>query len=387
MENSNTQISLKKDTDTYKLIIPVDVERKIRYLCNQVSQVEWSGILFYTYSGSYEDNNLEIKCVDILPMDIGSSGYTEFDMSPEAASYMAEHQELLDCQMGLIHSHNNMKTFFSGTDTETLRKEGIDRNHFVSLIVNNEGTYTAAITRKLSIKKIVRSTYTYRTFDDIEKQGIKSEEEEEEVILYNYLDIIKEVDDTSFIEIDQRLKVIKEEKNKVSTNNRYNLNSNFNSNFDDNYYNRFPLTSKSNNLTSQSNKFNNYKQPSLFEDIPDSIYSIDDKEISDSTIKALALQLITGSIAISDTSRIDPVKWSNQMVSLFDKRFNNDIYLYSLWIEMFSEFILGNFTPSLYKYREDEYMSLVSNKLIKFLSKLPSNKYIETIIETLKTWM
>lgn len=376
MEEQTTQLSLKKDLDTYKLVIPIDVEKKIRYLCNKVSKVEWSGILFYTHSGSYEDNNLEIKCVDILPMDIGSSGYTEFDMSPEAASYITEHQELLDCQMGLIHSHNTMPTFFSGTDTETLRKEGIDRNHFVSLIVNNEGTYTAAITRRLSIKRLVKSTYTYRTFNDIEKQGVKNEEEEEEVILYNYLDIIKEVDDTSFIEIDQRLKGIKERKSNLRINDKFN----FNSDFDDSYYNRFPLTNRSKNL-------NDYKQPSLFEGIPDSLDNTNDKEISDSTIRTLALQLITGSIAISDTSKIDPVKWSNQMSSLFNKRFNKDMHLFDLWIDTFSEFILSNFIPSSYEYREDEYISIVSSKLVEFLSKLPSNKYIEVIISTLKAWI
>lgn len=94
---------LEKSTDTYKLIIPLEVEQKIRYICNKISQVEWSGTLFYTYSGSFEDNTLEIKCVDIFPMDIGSSTYTEFDMSPDVIAYMTDHPELLDCQMGLIH--------------------------------------------------------------------------------------------------------------------------------------------------------------------------------------------------------------------------------------------------------------------------------------------
>ena len=101
-------ISLEKHTDTYKLVIPADVEKKIRHLCNKISQVEWSGTLFYTHSGSYEDGNLEIRCVDIFPMDIGSSTYTEFDMSPDVIAYMTDHPELLDCQTGLVHSHNVM---------------------------------------------------------------------------------------------------------------------------------------------------------------------------------------------------------------------------------------------------------------------------------------
>lgn len=101
-------LSLEKHTDTYKLVIPADVEKKIRHLCNKVSQVEWSGTLFYVHSGSYEEGTLEIRCVDIFPMDIGSQAYTEFDMSPDVIAYMTNHPELLDCQMGLIHSHNHM---------------------------------------------------------------------------------------------------------------------------------------------------------------------------------------------------------------------------------------------------------------------------------------
>lgn len=54
-----------------------------------------------------------------------------------------------------ITSHHMMKTTPSGTDIQTLREEGNERNCFVSLIVNNEGTYYAAITRKVQTKSEV----------------------------------------------------------------------------------------------------------------------------------------------------------------------------------------------------------------------------------------
>ena len=129
------------------------MEAKIRHLCSKVFNTEWSGNLFYKMTGTFADNNIEITCVDILPMDIGSSAYTEFEMSPEVATYMVENPELLDCKMGLIHSHQSFGTFFSGTDTATLQSEGKHRNHFLSLIINNAGVYTAAITRKKIVKK------------------------------------------------------------------------------------------------------------------------------------------------------------------------------------------------------------------------------------------
>lgn len=101
-------LSLVKKQSTFKLVIPIEVERKIRYLCQKIANVEWSGTLFYTHEGSMEEGNLVITCKDIFVMDIGSQDYTEFDMSPDVISYMCDNTELLDMQMGLIHSHNNM---------------------------------------------------------------------------------------------------------------------------------------------------------------------------------------------------------------------------------------------------------------------------------------
>ena len=83
---------------------------------------------------------------------------------------MTENPLLLDCQMALIHSHGNLATFFSTTDQDTLLEEGLDRNNFVSLIVNNKGEYTAAITRKVKIKKVHTS---YNFFDKGEQENIE----------------------------------------------------------------------------------------------------------------------------------------------------------------------------------------------------------------------
>lgn len=101
MEKKN--VTLTKGSTSYKMIIPKEVENKIRYLCSKVHDVEWSGTLFYNYSGTFEGGDLTITCKDLFLMDIGNSVYTEFDMSPDVVSYMAQNQELLDCQMGLIH--------------------------------------------------------------------------------------------------------------------------------------------------------------------------------------------------------------------------------------------------------------------------------------------
>lgn len=101
------KIRPKSGSYNYKLIIPEYVEHKIKFTCNKIPDKEWSGILFYTYSGSFTDNDLSIQCEDFVIMDVGSAVHTEFDMNPEIISYMTDNG-LLECQMALIHSHNNM---------------------------------------------------------------------------------------------------------------------------------------------------------------------------------------------------------------------------------------------------------------------------------------
>ena len=381
-------LSLEKHTDTYKLVIPADVEKKIRHLCNRISQVEWSGTLFYTHSGSYEEGTLEIRCVDIFPIDIGSQAYTEFDMSPDVIAYMTDHPELLDCQMGLIHSHNNMATFLSGTDTETLREEGNDRNHFVSLIVNNAGTYTAAITRRLREKRVINTTFIYRTFDDVEKTGTRTVEVEEEVIAYNMLNIIKEGEVTEpFLEIDERLEAIKKNKAKVvATKAPLSTTS---------YHGGLPFTPPT--YQGNSKEVSRIaRQDSLFDEEfmesepPRKVEQIADPNeltIDASVVKSITLQLITGSIAIADTSRIDPVKWVGQMTKLFDKRFEKDMSLFGLWAETMVEFIVTNFVPDEFAPLEDEYISELCQAVYMTLDKLPENKYIKSIQDALIVWM
>ena len=203
-------IKLLKEEGTFNLIIPEEVEKKIRYMCQNVSTIEWSGTLFYKLEGKYEDGTLVIRCVDFFLMDIGSSAYTEFDMSPDVIGYMTENTELLDCQMGLIHSHNTMATFFSGTDTGTLLEEGKDRNHFVSLIVNNAGVYTAGITRLEHTISEITEKGTFHTFQDevVDLEG-ETYTEENTAVIWRELNIIKEGVGDSFEVLDDRMAEIK----------------------------------------------------------------------------------------------------------------------------------------------------------------------------------
>lgn len=88
-------------------------------------------------------------------MDLGTSGWTEFRMSEDVASYMAQNIELFDCETGLIHSHHTMGAFFSSQDIKMIQQEGNDTNCFVSLVVDTPGNYVAIVTRKVQSKSEV----------------------------------------------------------------------------------------------------------------------------------------------------------------------------------------------------------------------------------------
>lgn len=168
-----------KGSSTYKLIVPENVEEKIRYLLRKFPSTEWSGVLFVTHKGSFENNDLVITCKDIYPMDLGNATFTEFTMNEDVAAYMSENIELFDCDLQLIHSHHQMSTQPSGTDLNTLKEEGNERNCFVSLIVNNAGKYYAAITRKVQTKSEV-TVKKLGTFYEFFGDGSKELEHKDE---------------------------------------------------------------------------------------------------------------------------------------------------------------------------------------------------------------
>ena len=156
-------LPLVASSNSFNLIIPDEVEFKIREWCRLNPMTEWSGTLFYTIEGSFEEGNIEFTVQDFFVMDIGTAGFTNYKETPEICAYMMDN-DLLDCKTGLIHSHNNMKAFFSGTDASTLAEEGESTTHFLSLIVNNDGNYVARVTRKITeiiegVKQIKYLTY------------------------------------------------------------------------------------------------------------------------------------------------------------------------------------------------------------------------------------
>ena len=79
---------LKSDRN-YVVSVPLRVQKEIAYLCKEINNVEWSGILYYTI------NDFDIELQAILPMDKGSSAYTEYDTDAKFITILEEKQKEL----------------------------------------------------------------------------------------------------------------------------------------------------------------------------------------------------------------------------------------------------------------------------------------------------
>lgn len=261
-------------------------------------------------------------------------------------------------------------TFFSGTDTNTLREEGRDRNHFVSLIVNNEGTYTAAITVKVTSTKRIEENITYKTFNDEEVTINRPIVETDEYIEYYNLSITKEGTDCSFKELDERISEIQKRKK------------------ESNHPNSFNSPIITNPIIKTPTLFNEGYMES---EPPRIIHSNHVINIKEKDIQHIVTQLITGSIIIRDTSKLDIDKWVNTMPNIFGDRFGRDeggFKDFEYWADNYCEFLLREKVPcDLGADDESDYLSSLASTVYNALDKLPKNRYIEKIKELITQWM
>lgn len=348
------KLRIVQEDSMYDMIIPAEVERKIRLLCKEIHDVEWSGILFYTVEGSFTEKNLVITCKDIYQMDEGDSGYTEYKMSPEVIAYCVDHPELLKAGVyqGNVHSHSVMRAFFSTTDTETLVSEGSDMAHFVSLIVNNAGTYTAAVTRRVRIKTDMKRSISYPTWGNKEITDYETEDKEEEVIQKFDLRIKEEYEDKEVLD---RIKEIRNKKKSVKN--------------------------------SPKSPLPPFKED-LFEPVPDDVPDYD-FPVDDSTIKGIIQQIIAGSPLARNITDFNMELWLNNIDNIYQKRFPDDT-AFEEWAINFLDYILREERGISEYFPNNEFSSILAYKTAGKLREIEGekpSKFIELYIKLLSDYM
>lgn len=408
-ETKNKIPELIRWPQKYKLIVKEGLEQKIRYMCNKFWTREWSGILFYQVTGTFENNDLTIHCVDFFPMDIGSGAATDFDMSPEVMGYVCDNN-LMDYHMGLIHSHNTMATFFSGTDTNTLRAEGNDQNHFVSLIVNNAGSYTAAVTRKAKVERKVIDTISYESWDGVKVDGSADETEfTTEEIQYFYLDVDKEGSKIDLSALETRLKAIEQEKAQkrvvTTTTNVYRGNGNVATPpalgqantrpFQPTLFEEFNREGGEDKLPFESPVSNDQKKAEKEEKKKkgqELLEEEDDQapegfEIDENLAKTLCVQLLTGSVMITDPD-FKLAEFASEMGKIIERRFGEGEEGMSRWedfLDWLIEWLLSNADEEYSS--EPWYIMMLSDTMWEILAQLPKNKYVEVCQNKLLSYM
>ena len=291
-----------------------------------------------------------------------------------------------------------MQAFFSGTDLNTLKEEGAKRNHFVSLIVNNAGEYVAAITRQSEVFKDVAENITYHSFNNEVKCYRDAYTYNEFLIEYFDLKISFENDSMD------TMKLLKDRLNEIKENKNSNYKDSYNEDDTVDIYSKKNDTFKSLSKysTPEWKSFENMDKgiedtkPNLFSKQKDSTFEDVDYysyRIEESTVKSIVLQLITSSIIISNSSKIDINKWVNSMPSLYEKRFGKGIEgekAFKDWADCLTDFLLwGVKSKSLEDlgFIDEEIVAICAYDVSEALSKLPKNKYIDMYIDILNGYL
>ena len=316
---------------------------------------------------------------------------------------MAENQELLDCKMGLIHSHNNMKTFFSGTDLHTLNVEGNERNHFVSLIVNNEGNYTAGITRKIEFTQLRKAHYT--SFDGVVDMPVEDETKGVEIEWYNLEVQIEQNPSIRLLsnrldQIEEEKEAIRKEKAKTSFTGTSFTGYKFDEEWPISYgseYSRFPYESSAKSLYSddeptlfsnlEKEEASDYPKEETKEDNT-SDQDVPVLEVSKESLNAIVLKLLTGCIAINK-SKLSAKALANNMTKLFDKQFGRDqlgLKKFRDWADGHLNYIMWFGIPESNEIVDDSQVAGLATLIIDELKELPQNEYIKEYIDLLEIY-
>lgn len=307
-------------------------------------------------------------------------------------------------------SHNTMATFFSGTDTATLLQEGQDRNNIVSLIVNNEGKYSAAITRLVTTEAIVKEKGQYHLFGEGVKTYKDEYETEDQYVEYFMFDIVRKEPNKLFDFIDRLKEVMTKKRTTVTATQTGGCN--YGSDYCGSMYggpyggnamakgSQIPPVKPTTKpvlstpavkpavVTPTAQK---PKEQSLFNQF--NPVSIQPKDGFDEFIDGLTLQIISSNIfaAIENIMDIDTYA-KEAMFDMYKKRFGEDVSDKSefvFWIDNVIDFILCHSThPEVEGYAPGDQTEIIAGAVLERLKEIPTkNIYLTTIIEHIKEYL
>ena len=230
---------------------------------------------------------------------------------------------------------------------------------------------------------------SYEFFGDGEKQDTKKYVSDADEIEWFYLKIEKEGESYSFPDMAARLEEIKQakaEKAKKVQRPAYSGNS-------------YGIKAGPANLVRKETDKPKVVQPTLFDDVDDlpfdDDYSLPYGQVTfdKATLKSLVLQLITGSIILSNDSKIDIFKWAKSMSALYEKRFGKGeegMENFKMWADTYTDYLTWYVTDEKLEglgFDETEICAICAHDMIEELTKLPENDYIKGYIDALQKYL
>lgn len=346
------------------IILTDSLLNQIDHLHKIVGKVEWSGVLVYrTIKGSIEDyKNFTVEALEIIPMDVGTSGYTEYEIEA-ADDYVFKNlleRVMLDDELkiGHIHTHHGMECFFSGTDMAELHENAPNHNYYLSLIVNFKDytQWKAKIAQIKTVKSTGYAVYSYKGTNDLVTEKVSLDGEKEILSMIN-LDITTASENSISKEFKDRVKELKT--------------------------NQDALIKKSTSVRGNTNWSGYYNQPSLFETLGESInpnttthtekmtVDVSSKSISDFAIKL---------ISQSD----EPLGTLENTLSVLDQVFMTDEGVMDYYIETIPENFDLLFIDHFKTSPSPNSRKLVVVKITEELEKIEEEKaYMSSVVENI----
>lgn len=276
---------------------------------------------------------------------------------------------------------DNKLTFFSGTDTNTLLAEGSDVNHFVSLIVNNAGTYTAGITRRISVVQKVSEEYTYPSWKDESKSGTREFTASKTYVQWFNLNVNVDKTPEDESEILERIKEVR----KIKASKPKFINTPYKS-----PVTPFPSSHSFKQEISKKEEKEEKKEKVNYESVQPSLFNDDDMDFdvnydlyhfSEDTVEGIVKQLITLSLVLPKSEAINTEEWAKSMEKIFDSRFEDLIAFESVAVNIV-DFLLNDVEDdeALLYLTPRQAVAVLANDVKTVLSTLPENKYINSLM-------
>ena len=332
--------NLEKSTYKFTTVVEDLLESKIRWLCDRFPHNEWSGLLFYETEGKLADGTLKVLCKDMHLMDYGSATFTEYYEDASIIKYMDDN-DLLLCNIGIIHSHNTMAAFFSGTDTNTLKQEGNDKDNFFSLIVNNAGNYCSGITVKMTDEIKNTTNDFYFTDFDGRKAVYKSEPYDySDWLVYWAEGEVQRETPTHDVDFTDRIEEIKADKeknaNRYTYTSGYAYGSGYHSNYSGSYgplFDRSYEYSGNKSTTNSYNKFDSYSSwlANRHFEYADENDMYEDK----------FLQLLTMSLFTNHNSKLNLATFIRMLPKMVEHRFGTESAYFNA-LESFTDLVFDD---------------------------------------------